>query len=147
MVADIDPAKRDAAKRMGAASTWDSGDPATPEAFLAATGTGAHGVVDFVGSEASIAFALACVRPGGRVVIVGLYGGTLTLPILTFPFRAIGVIGSMVGTLDELKECVALAQAGKVDPVPVEVRPLAEASRTLDDLRGGKVVGRVVLQA
>ena len=146
MVADIDPAKRAAALGMGAASVWDGGDPGTAAALKQAVAPGVQGVVDFVGSEASLALALGCVRPGGRIVIVGLFGGTLTLPIVTFPFQAIGVQGSMVGTLAEMKECLALAQAGHVAPVPVEVRPLTEATRTLDDLRHGRIVGRVVLQ-
>ena len=36
-------------------------------------------------------------------------------------------------------------RAGKVDPIPYSKRPLSDASKTLDDLREGKIVGRVVL--
>jgi len=38
-----------------------------------------------------------------------------------------------------------LVKAGKVAPIPVETRPLGETSRSLDDLRAGKIVGRVVI--
>ena len=53
--------------------------------------------------------------------------------------------GFMVGTLAEAKELMALARAGKLSPLPIEERPLAAAQAALDDLRGGRVVGRVVL--
>jgi D-arabinose 1-dehydrogenase-like Zn-dependent alcohol dehydrogenase len=51
----------------------------------------------------------------------------------------------MVGSLDETKEMMELVRAGKVDPIPYTKRPLAEAGRSLDDLRQGKITGRVVL--
>jgi len=44
----------------------------------------------------------------------------------------------------ELKEVVKLARAGKIRPFPIETRPLSEVSRALDELKAGKIVGRVV---
>jgi alcohol dehydrogenase len=40
-----------------------------------------------------------------------------------------------------------LARAGKIAPLPIRERPLGEAQAALEDLRGGRVVGRVVLTA
>jgi D-arabinose 1-dehydrogenase-like Zn-dependent alcohol dehydrogenase len=40
---------------------------------------------------------------------------------------------------------LGLVKAGKVAPIPVETRGLDQASRSLDDLRAGKIVGRVVV--
>ena len=40
----------------------------------------------------------------------GLFGGEITLPLPPIAQRAIGIIGSYVGTLQELREVVALAQ-------------------------------------
>ena len=42
---------------------------------------------------------------------------------------------------------MALARTGKLSPPPIAERPLAEAQAALDDLRAGRVVGRVVLTA
>jgi len=47
--------------------------------------------------------------------------------------------------VDELKAVVALAREGKIKPIPVQTRPLSEVSRTLDELKAGGVVGRVVV--
>jgi D-arabinose 1-dehydrogenase-like Zn-dependent alcohol dehydrogenase len=41
---------------------------------------------------------------------------------------------------------VELARAGKLKPIPIEKRPLSEVSRTLDELKAGTIVGRVVAQ-
>ena len=38
-----------------------------------------------------------------------------------------------------------MVKDGKVKPIPVTTRPLAEVNQTLNDLRDGKIVGRVVL--
>jgi propanol-preferring alcohol dehydrogenase len=44
-----------------------------------------------------------------------------------------------------MRALVALAREGRVTEIPVQTRPLEEAQRTLDDLKQGRVVGRVVL--
>jgi len=66
-------------------------------------------------------------------------------PLPPIAQRAIGIIGSYVGNLQELKEVVALAKKKKLKPMPVETRPGGEASAALEDLKAGRVVGRVVL--
>ena len=48
-------------------------------------------------------------------------------------------------SLDELKQVVALARSGKLVPSPVEVRAASEVNRSMEELRDGKVIGRVVL--
>jgi D-arabinose 1-dehydrogenase-like Zn-dependent alcohol dehydrogenase len=78
-------------------------------------------------------------------VIVGLFGGAVTLPIATVPMRAMAITGSYVGRLDEAQELIALLKSGKVDAPLIVDRPLAAASQSLNELREGKVLGRVVL--
>jgi alcohol dehydrogenase, propanol-preferring len=78
---------------------------------------------------------------------VGLYGGAQAISTVLFPFKMMTIEGSYVGTLDDLRELLALGQSGKVPPIPIETRPAEEASAALSDLKsGGKVQGRVVLQ-
>jgi alcohol dehydrogenase len=61
--------------------------------------------------------------------------------------KAMTVEGTLTGTLDEANELIALAKAGGLAPLPIEERPLAAAQSALDDLRAGRVVGRIVLVA
>ena len=146
IVADIDAGKREAALKAGAAAAYDPADPNARKALFKATG-GVYGAVDFVGSDGSLAFASGALAKGGKVVITGLIGGTYTTPIAMFPLRVFTIEGTMTGTLDEANEMMALARAGKIPPVPIIERPLSAAQASLDDLRQGKIVGRVVLVA
>jgi len=144
IVADIDAAKREAALKAGAAAAYDPADPNVRKALFKATG-GVYGAVDFVGSDGSLAFASGALAKGGKVVITGLLGGTYTTPIAMFPLRVFTIEGTMTGTLAEANEMMALARSGKIPPVPIIERPLSAAQASLDDLRQGKIVGRVVL--
>jgi D-arabinose 1-dehydrogenase-like Zn-dependent alcohol dehydrogenase len=76
---------------------------------------------------------------------VGLFGGGMAMPIPMFPFRAITIGGSYVGSLAEAEEMMAMVRAGQIDPIPVREAPLSAANEVLTDLKAGKVVGRVVL--
>jgi D-arabinose 1-dehydrogenase-like Zn-dependent alcohol dehydrogenase len=144
IVAEIDPAKREAALKAGAAGTYDPADPGARKAILAATG-GVFAACDFVGSDRSLQFALGALAKGGKIVITGLIGGMYSTPIAMFPLRAMTIEGTLVGRLDEAREMLDLARAGKVPAVPIIERPLSAAQATLDDLRNGRIVGRVVL--
>jgi D-arabinose 1-dehydrogenase-like Zn-dependent alcohol dehydrogenase len=145
IAADIDDARLESAKKAGASAAYDTRDAEAPKRLVADTKGGAYAVVDFVGSEASFAFANATVRRGGKIVVVGLFGGRMSMPLPMFPMRSIAIMGSYVGSLSEANEMMGLVRAGKVDPIPVQMRPMNQASATLDDLRQGRVVGRVVL--
>ena len=98
-----------------------------------------------MGSPATASLGIGALRKGGRYVICGLYGGELVHPLPPIAQRAIGIVGSYVGNLQELKEVVALAKKRKIRAAPVETRPADEASRALEDLKAGRIVGRVVL--
>src|SRR3989440_3910153 len=137
---DIDPAKLAAAKELGAKETIDTRSTEELQQVL-----GIAGAIDFVGTPATAALGIAALRKGGRYVLVGLHGGELVHPLPPIAQRAIGIVGSYVGNLQELKEVVALAKKGKLKPLPVETRPADAASQALSDLKEGKVVGRVVL--
>lgn len=144
VVADIDASKRQAALDAGASAAVDPGDPDLRQRLLKETG-GFSAAIDFVGAESTTGFGLALLRRGGRVYVVGLFGGAMEIPLATLPLRAVGVIGVAVGSLPELHELLALARDGRVKPMPIEVRPLDAAQQSLDDLRAGRVRGRVVL--
>jgi propanol-preferring alcohol dehydrogenase len=137
---DIDDAKLDAAAKQGAKRTVNS---RSPDALQKLQGIAA--AIDFVGAPATAALGIAALRKGGRYVICGLFGGELVHPLPPIAQRAIGIVGSYVGSLQELKEVVALAKKGKLRPTPVETRPASEANAALDDLKAGKVLGRIVL--
>ena len=145
IVVDIDPAKREAAKQAGAATVIDGGASDAAQQIAQATGGGAWAVIDLVGSSATVRLGIDSLIKGGKLIIVGLYGGELTLALPPFPMRAITVQGSYTGSLTEMAELLALVRRTGIPPIPVATRPLEDVNAALNDLRAGKVVGRVVL--
>ena len=59
--------------------------------------------------------------------------------------RAMTMQGSYVGSLPEMRELIELVHRTGLPPVPVATRPLDDVNAVLNDLRAGKIVGRVVL--
>jgi D-arabinose 1-dehydrogenase-like Zn-dependent alcohol dehydrogenase len=147
IVVDIDPAKRAAARATGASEVIDGGAGDAVDQIKAATGGGAWAVIDLVGSSGTARLGIDSLTKGGKLIIVGLYGGDITLSLPPFPMRAITVQGSYTGSLTETAELLELVRRTGLPPIPIATRPLAEVNSALADLRAGKVVGRVVLTA
>jgi alcohol dehydrogenase, propanol-preferring len=137
---DVDPTKLQAATRLGAKETVNTRDGDAAQKLQ-----GIAGAIDFVGTPTTASLGIGALRNGGRYVVVGLHGGELVYPLPPIAQRAIGIVGSYVGNLDELKAVVALAKKKKLKPMPIETRPGDEANRALEDLNAGRVIGRVVL--
>lgn len=143
---DPDAAKREAALQHGAALAFDPGAADAAKTIGKACSMNIAAAVDFVGAESSAALALNLVRRTGQVIIVGLFGGELRMPLPLFPLKSLRISGSYVAGLNELRELVALAQRVALPSTPLQLRPLASVNQALDDLAHGRVVGRVVLQ-
>ena len=146
IVVEIDQSKWDIARAAGALDVIDPSADGAAKALMKATG-GAAAVVDFVGAGASFAFGFGILRKGGKLVCVGLLGGSTTLVPAMVSMKAVSVIGSYVGSLSEMQELMALAASGVLPDMPLSTQPLERATQALDDLRAGRVRGRIVLKA
>src|SRR5262249_54628791 len=73
-------------------------------------------------------------------------GGNFSLPMVQWVYKRMTIEGFMVGTLAEGKELMALARAGKIKPTPMREEPMADVQKWIDELRAGRVVGRIVLK-
>lgn len=146
IVAEIDEAKRAAAFSAGAEATIDPTGADAARNLVKATGGGVAAAIDFVGGEVTVKFGFDVLRKGGTLVVVGLFGGAFQTPIPMLPLRAVAIQGSYVGSLAEMGELMALAKAGRVEAIPLSPRPLDAAEATLNDLKGGRIVGRAILK-
>lgn len=146
IVADIDQSKWAAAKAAGAKDTIDPAVADSVKSLMRSTNGGVTAAIDFVGAASSFMFGFNALRKGGRLIVVGLFGGAAQIPVPMIPLKNATIMGSYVGTLDDMREMMALATAGKVPPQPVATRPLADANAVLDALRSGHIVGRVVVR-
>src|SRR5215204_7508873 len=145
VVVDIDERKRRAALGSGALAAVDGRDPEALGLIARAAQRPVRGVIDLVGSSESTALGFDVLSKGGKLVIVGLFGGGAPWALPLIPIKAATIQGSYVGNLHELHELVELARTGAAPAIPITRRPLEEASATLEDLREGKLVGRAVL--
>jgi propanol-preferring alcohol dehydrogenase len=130
---DPAPAKQERARELGAHL---AADPSELEGRVDA-------VLDFVGSDETLARGAALVEQGGLVVLLGLYGGHLRFRMGGVPFEAFFTT-SIWGSRDELAELISLAQREELQ-YTVEAVPLEEAQRAHERLRRGDVQGRIVL--
>src|ERR1700750_3153217 len=78
-VADLSPAARGAALNNGAAMAYDPSEADIAKRIIKETEGGFDAIVDFAGSEKSMAFATSVVARGGKIVVSGLLGGNFTL--------------------------------------------------------------------
>ena len=142
---DVDEGKLAAARKQGAKLTLDTRSPDALQKLQTLAMGSLAGAIDLVGMPATAGLGLGALRKGGRYVICGLFGGEITHPLPPFAQRSIGLVGSYVGNLQELKEVVALAKKKKLKASPVATRPAEEVNAILEELKAGKVLGRIVL--
>src|ERR1700716_4011303 len=144
-VADLSPAARQAALDNGAAVAYDPAEADVVKRMIRETEGGFDEIVDFAGNEKSMAFAVSAVARGGKIVVSGLMGGNFSLPMVQWIYKRLTIEGFMVGTLAEAHELMALARSGVVRSVPIKEVPMGEVQNWIDELRAGKIVGRIIL--
>ena len=145
IVVDIDARKRAAAEAAGALATVDGKAPDALEQLLKKAGGPVRAVIDLVGSAQTTQLGFDCLGKGGKLIIVGLFGGGATFALPLIPIKAVTIQGSYVGNLRETKELLDLVRTKNIPPIPVTRLPLAKANDALLDLQKGKLVGRAVL--
>jgi D-arabinose 1-dehydrogenase-like Zn-dependent alcohol dehydrogenase len=145
VVAEVDASKAGLAREAGASEVIDPTAADAGKSLVKATRGGVAAAIDFVGAGSSFGFGFGALRKGGRLVCVGLFGGATPIVPVMVAMKAVSVLGSYVGTLADLRELIALAQDGSLPELAITERPLDDAPAALDDLRAGRVRGRVVL--
>jgi len=143
---DLAADKRAAALAGGAEAAFDGADPEVVAKITAAAGGPLEAAIDFVNVDQTVSLALDCLGKGGRLVLVGVGGGDHRLSLAGLIFRPRSIIGTITGSRQELREVLALAQAGKLAAVPTTRMPLDAANQALDMLEHGQVVGRIILE-
>jgi alcohol dehydrogenase, propanol-preferring len=145
IVVDIDAKKREAAEKAGALATVDGKSPDALAELQKKAGGPIRAVIDLVGNAQTTQLGFDCLTKGGKLVIVGLFGGGATFALPLIPIKAVTIQGSYVGNLRETEALLDLVRARKIAPIPVTTMPLNKANDALMDLQKGKLVGRAVL--
>ena len=146
-IVDIDENKLVEAKRLGADEIINSatGDPVRGVKEVT-HGLGAETVIDFVNNNGKTApNSLNMLRRRGRLVMVGLFGGSLELNLPLVPLRAFTLTGAYTGKFADLMELVALARMNKIQSLASRKFTLDQANSSLEELKAGKIIGRSVI--
>jgi propanol-preferring alcohol dehydrogenase len=101
-------------------------------------------VLDFVGSDETLALAARIVERSGLVILVGEAGGALRFSFAAAPYEA-AFTTSAWGSLGDLAAVLDHARRGGELDWHVETLPLERANEALDRLRRGEVIGRLAL--
>jgi propanol-preferring alcohol dehydrogenase len=140
---DVDDAKLDLAKRLGAAVTVNA-KTTDPVADIKKVIGGAHGALVTAVSPKAFEQAIGMVRRGGTVSLNGLPPGQFPLDIFGMVLNGITVRGSIVGTRLDLQESLEFAAQGKVHAT-VSTDKLDNINQVFERMHKGELEGRVVL--
>jgi propanol-preferring alcohol dehydrogenase len=143
---DVSDAKRVIAKELGAAHVLDGKDPQLAKKVMDLTG--GHGVTaafDFVGADSTLALAIGTTKALGKVTQIGLAGGTAKLHVLENSQFEVQFEVTLWGTIRELREVIALAESGRLQPIALEYSPLDQINGVYERLKRGEVNGRAVI--
>ncbi|HWT95446.1 MAG TPA: zinc-binding dehydrogenase [Solirubrobacteraceae bacterium] len=130
-----DEAKRERALELGAAQAFESG-ARLPERVDA--------VMETVG-DATWDHSIKSLKPGGRIVVCGATSGMKATQDLarTF-FLQLSVIGSTMGTRDELERLTRFLVGRDLKPLIDRELPLDQARDGFAAMEAGELVGKVV---
>jgi Zn-dependent alcohol dehydrogenase len=148
---DIDPVKLELARRVGATQVLDAREGDVVDRVLELSDGGVPWMIDAVGRPETMLQAIACLRPAGTLVAIGLNSAdaTVSVPINDLVQRQKHIVGSLYGSSNpriDLPRIFALYLAGRLplDQLIGARRPLAEVNDAYDELRTGGV-GRTIL--
>jgi D-arabinose 1-dehydrogenase-like Zn-dependent alcohol dehydrogenase len=82
---------------------------------------------------------------GGKLVCVGLFGGSTPIMPTMVVMKGVTVVGSYVGSFPDMQELMMIARSGTLADLPLTTQPLASATQALEDLKAGKIRVRTIL--
>jgi L-iditol 2-dehydrogenase len=132
---DLIDSRLEMARAAGATETLNAGGNVAAAVLERTEGRGAAVAVECVGAEPPIRTAIACVRKGGTVTLVGNVTPEVKIPLQEVVTRQIRLQGSCASN-GEYPAVIALMAAGaiKVDPLITAVAPLTEGPQWFDRL-------------
>ncbi|MFZ0739786.1 MAG: zinc-dependent alcohol dehydrogenase [Candidatus Acidiferrales bacterium] len=140
---DVAEEKLALAKSLGAAHTMDAASPDTIKRLRALGGV--HTAIVTSAAKSAYDMAFYSLRPTGTLLVVGLPAENICFPPILMASGEVRIRASAVGTRQDVREVLSMAAAGKLRCQTAK-RPLHEVNAVFDELRRGKISGRVVLE-
>ena len=141
---DVAPDKLALASRLGAEHVIDASHEDAAAVVQRLTDGGAHGALVTAVAPRAFDAAIGMLRSGGTCVLVGLPPGGFDTPIFPVVLKRLTIRGSIVGTRADLREALDFAARGEIE-VARETRAIEDINAIFDEMRHGRITGRVVL--
>ena len=144
--ADLDDEKLNSAKDLGATHTVNTKEPdAVKKIMSICNDRGVDSIVDFVNAPPTVKMDLSIIRKRGNIILVGLFGGSVELSLVSVPLKAITIQGAYTGNYNDMVELIKLAQRGVINPIVSKHYTLDQVNSALEDLKNRKIIGRAVI--
>ena len=144
--ADLDDEKLNSAKKLGATHIINTKQSdAVKEIMSICNEKGVDSIIDFVNAPPTVKMDLSLIRKRGNIILVGLFGGSVELPLVSVPLKAITIQGAYTGNYNDMVELIKLAQRGVINPIVSKHYKLDDANIALNDLKNRKIIGRAVI--
>ena len=144
--ADLDDEKLNSAKELGANHIINTKESdAVKKIMTICDEKGVDSIVDFVNAPPTVKMDLSIIRKRGNIVLVGLFGGSVDLSLVSIPLKAITIQGAYTGSYNDMIELIQLAESGVINPIVSKHYTLDEANIALEDLKNRKIIGRAVI--
>ena len=146
---DLDPAKLELAKALGAVSAIN-GKGDVVEEIKEITKGGANVSLDALGHSATMTNSILCLRPRGKHIQVGLMLGDQSAPTVPMPKivgQEIELLGSHGMQAHRYRPMLDMVETGKLDPAQLvgDLISLDEAPEVLMNMNKFKSVGATVI--
>jgi 6-hydroxycyclohex-1-ene-1-carbonyl-CoA dehydrogenase len=144
---DLDPRKLALARELGAAVTIDAREGDAAKRVRAETSGGADVAIEAIGNPRTQEQALASLRTGGRLVLLGFAAENMSLPGGRVTYREITVIGTLGCRPIDFPIVLELVRRGRLalGPLVTHRHPLAAINEGFDALRRGEGVRHIVV--
>ena len=144
--ADLDDEKLESAKKLGATHIINTKESdAVKKIMSICNEKGVDSIIDFVNAPPTVKMDLSLIRKRGNIILVGLFGGSVELSLVSIPLKAITIQGAYTGNYNDMVELIKLAQRGVINPIVSKHYKLDDANTALNDLKNRKIIGRAVI--
>jgi len=144
--ADLDDEKLNSAKELGATHIINTKEPDAAKKIMSICDEkGVDSIIDFVNAPPTVKMDLSLIRKRGNIILVGLFGGSIELSLVSVPLKAITIQGAYTGNYNDMLELIKLAQRGVINPIVSKHYKLDEVNTALGDLKNRKIIGRAVI--
>jgi propanol-preferring alcohol dehydrogenase len=142
---DIGSDKLEFVKKLGADYALEASEAGK---FVEDKLGGVHASIVFAAKISAYELGLKMLRVGGVLIAVGLPAlseGSISISPFELLMRDLQIFGSLVGTVEDMRELVQLAAKGKVKTHIGRVAKLSELNHVFEELGQGKFMGRAII--